>query len=88
MLTWWHFNYIRIFTSNLTGKTYYSESTEPLNCTTKTVIFGIECTLGGLTFVGETKQLLGTRMNGYMYNINNPPLQGYGQPFQSTRPLY
>ena len=49
-----------MFISNLTGKTYNSKSTEPLNCTTKNVIFGIECTVRGLTFGGETNQLLGT----------------------------
>jgi hypothetical protein len=46
-----------MFISNLTGKTYNSKSTEPLNCTTKNVIFGIECTGRGLTFGGETNQL-------------------------------
>ena len=33
------------FTSNLTGKTYYTKSFEPLDCSTKNVIYGIECTL-------------------------------------------
>jgi hypothetical protein len=31
------------FTSNLTGKTYYTKSFEPLDCSTKNVIYGIEC---------------------------------------------
>jgi hypothetical protein len=42
------------FTSNLTGKTYYTKSFEPLDCSTKNVIYGIECTLCGLLYVGET----------------------------------
>ena len=32
------------FTSNLTGKTYYTKSLDPLDCSTKNVIHGIECT--------------------------------------------
>ena len=36
------------FTSNLTGKTYYTKSFDPLDCSTKNVIDGIECTLCGL----------------------------------------
>jgi hypothetical protein len=41
------------FTSNLTGKTYYTKSFDPLDCSTKNVIYGIECTLCGLLYVGE-----------------------------------
>jgi hypothetical protein len=33
------------FTSNLTGKTYYTKSFDPLDCSTKNVIDVIECTL-------------------------------------------
>jgi hypothetical protein len=33
------------FTSNLTGKTYYTKSFDPLDSSTKNVIYGIECTL-------------------------------------------
>jgi hypothetical protein len=43
------------FTRNLTGKTYYTKSFEPLDCSTKNVIYGIECTLCGLLYVGETQ---------------------------------
>ena len=50
------------FTSNLTGKTYYTKSFEPLDCSTKNVIYGIECTLCGLLYVGETRQTLRSRM--------------------------
>jgi hypothetical protein len=31
------------FTSNLTGKTYYTKSFDPLECSTKNVIYGIKC---------------------------------------------
>jgi hypothetical protein len=44
------------FTSNLTGKTYYTKSFDPLDCSTKNVIYGIECTLCGHLYVGETRQ--------------------------------
>ena len=40
------------FTSNLTGKTYYTKSFDPLDCSTKNVIYGRECTLCGLLYVG------------------------------------
>jgi hypothetical protein len=33
------------FTSKLTGKTYYTKSFDPLDCSTKNVIYDIECTL-------------------------------------------
>jgi hypothetical protein len=46
------------FTSNLTGETYYTKSFDPLDCSTKNVIYDIECTLCGLLYVGETRQTL------------------------------
>jgi hypothetical protein len=49
-------------TSNLNGKTYYTRSFEPLDCSTKNVIYGIECTRCGLLYVGETRQTLRSRM--------------------------
>jgi hypothetical protein len=33
------------FTSNSAGKTYYTKSFDPLDCSTKNVIYDIECTL-------------------------------------------
>ncbi|CAG2216128.1 KRAB [Mytilus edulis] len=47
------------FTSNLTGKTYYTKSFEPLDCSTENVVYGIECTWCGLLYFGETRQTLG-----------------------------
>jgi hypothetical protein len=35
------------FTSNLTGKTYHTKSFDPLDCSTKNVIYGVECILCG-----------------------------------------
>ena len=60
------------FTSNLTGKTYYTKSFDPLDCSTKNVIYGIECTLGGLLYVGETRQTLRSRMNQHRYDAKDP----------------
>jgi hypothetical protein len=33
------------FKSNSTGKTYYTKSFDPLDCSTKNVFYGIECSL-------------------------------------------
>ena len=60
------------FTSNLTGKTYYTKSFEPLDCSTKNVIYGIECTLCGLLYVGETRQSLRSRMSQHRYDAKDP----------------
>ena len=60
------------FTSNLTGKTYYTKSFDPLDCSTKNVIYGIECTLCGLLYVGETRQTLRSRMNQHRYDARDP----------------
>ena len=60
------------FTSNLTGKSYYTKSFDPLDCSTKHVIYGIECTLCGLLYVGETRQTLRSRMSQHRYrNLYN-----------------
>jgi hypothetical protein len=60
------------FTSNLTGKTYYTKSFDPLDCSTKNVIYGIECTLCRLLYVGETHQTLRSRMNQHRYDARDP----------------
>ena len=59
------------FKSNLTGKTYLPNSYEPLDCSTENVIYGIECTLCGLIYVGETEQTLRSRMNTHRYDSKN-----------------
>ena len=60
------------FTSNLTGKTYYTKSFDSLDCSTKNVIYGIECALCGLLYVGETRQALRSRMNQHRYDARDP----------------
>jgi hypothetical protein len=39
---------------------------------TKNVIYGIECTLCGLLYVGETHQTLRSRMNQHRYDARDP----------------
>ena len=60
------------FTSNLTGKTYYTKSFDPLDYSTKNVIYGKECTLCGLLYVGETHQALRSRMSQHRYDASDP----------------
>lgn len=36
------------------GKTYHTISFEPLDCSTNNVVYGNECTLSGLLYVGNT----------------------------------
>ena len=60
------------FTINLTGKIYYNKSFDPLDCSTKNVISGIECTLCELLYVGETRQTLRCRMNQHRYDTRDP----------------
>ena len=59
------------FTSNLTGKTYYTESFEPLDCSTDNVVYGIECTLCGLLFVGDKLCVKGLINSGLRIEIRN-----------------
>ena len=69
------------FTSNLTGKTYYTKSFDPLDCSTKHVIYGIECTLCGLLYVGETRQTLRSRMSQHRYDAKDPKYRILYNPF-------
>jgi hypothetical protein len=57
--------------TNLTGKTYYTKSFDPLDCSTKNVIYGTECTLCGLLYVGETRQTLRSRMSQHRYDAKD-----------------
>ena len=59
------------FSSNLTKQTFNTHSFENLNCMTSNVVYGIECSLCGLIYVGETKGKLRTRMSGHRSKINN-----------------
>ena len=46
------------FTSSLTNKTYNTRSHDDLDCKSSNLVYGIECTLCGLIYVGETKSRL------------------------------
>ena len=59
------------FKSNLTNKTYKTQSFENLNCKSSNIIYGIECNLCGLIYVGETMDALNKRINGHRYEINH-----------------
>ncbi|KAK3087212.1 hypothetical protein FSP39_003163 [Pinctada imbricata] len=59
------------FSSNLTKQTFNTHSFENLNCMTSNVVYGIECSLCGLIYVGETKGQLRKRMSGHRSKINN-----------------
>ena len=59
------------FTSNLTNQVLYTKTGENLTCKSSNVVYGIECTLCGLIYVGETKGSLNKRMSGHRFQINN-----------------
>ena len=47
------------FASGLTNKSYHKRSWDDLSCKSSNVVYGVECLLCGLLYVGETKgQLL------------------------------
>ena len=52
------------FSSNLTKKSYHTRSYDDLNCKSENVVYGLECNLCRLVYVGETKGRLNKRMNG------------------------
>ena len=58
------------FKSNLTGKQYHTKCLEHLDCSTTNVVYGIECSLCGLVYVGETQNSLRSRMNGHRNGVN------------------
>ena len=59
------------FTSNLTGQSFYTKTWENLNCKSSNVVYGIECNLCGLIYVGETKGSLNKRISGHRFQINH-----------------
>ena len=72
------------FTSNLTNKQYSTRSYENLSCKSKNLVYGIDCSICGLLYVGETKGQLNTRMNGHRFNINNNGQQLLYQHFNQA----
>ena len=59
------------FSSNLTGKSFTTKCLEPLDCTSRNLIYGIECSLCGLIYVGETGNNIRSRMNGHRSGVNH-----------------
>jgi hypothetical protein len=59
------------FTSNLNGKTYYTKSFDPLDCSTE-MSFKAYNVHSGLLYVDETRQTLRSRMNKHRYDANDP----------------
>ena len=60
------------YTNKLTGKIDYTKSFDLLDCCTENVIYGIDCSLCGHFYAGETRQTLRSRMNKHRYDANNP----------------
>ena len=75
------------FTSNLTNKNYFTRSYDDLNFKSANVVYGLECNLCGLVYVGETKDKLHTRIcghrSGIIHNINDIVYQHFNQPDHS-----
>ena len=43
------------FTSNLINENYFTRNYDDLNCKSANVVYGLECSLCGLVYGGETK---------------------------------
>ena len=75
------------FTSNLTKNTYFTRSYDDLNCKSVNVVYGLECNLSGLVYVGETKGRLNKRMCGHKsdnnLNANDILYKHFNQPYHS-----
>ena len=69
------------FESSFTNNDYNTHSFEDLNCKSSNLIYGIECNLCGLIYIGETKGQLSKRINGHRFNINNSGKQALYQHF-------
>lgn len=59
------------FTSIYTGQSFYTIICENQNCKFSYVVYGVECILYGLLYVGETKCSLNYRISGHRFQINN-----------------
>jgi len=79
------------FTSNLINKTYSTRSFDDLTCKSSNVVYGLECSLCGMLYVGETKGQLNKRMNGHRSEINHAGnqilYQQFNQPNHSVLSL-
>ena len=59
------------FASNLTNTNYFTRTYDNLNCKSDNVIYGLECNLCGLAYVGETKGKLYKRICDHRSGIIN-----------------
>ena len=75
------------FTNNLTNKYYFTRSYDDLNCKSANVVYGLECNLCGLVYVGETRGKLHKRIcghrSGIINNVNDIVYQHFNQPDHS-----
>ena len=75
------------FTCNLTNKAYFTRSYDDKNCKSGNVIYGLECNLCGLVYVGNTKGKLHKRIRGHrcgiINNVNDIVYQHFNQPDHS-----
>ena len=58
-------------TSNLANTNYFTRSYDDLNLKSANVVYGLECNLCGLVYVGETKGKLHKRICGHRSDIIN-----------------
>ena len=59
------------FFSNFTKRSFTTHRFDNLSCKSTNLVYGIECDLCGLIYVGETKGQLRCRMNGHRFQINH-----------------
>jgi hypothetical protein len=59
------------FIASILSRASLTSLSENLTWKISNVVYGIECTLCGLIYVGETKGSLNKRMSGHRFEINN-----------------
>ena len=59
------------FSSNFTKRSFTTHSFDNLSCKSTNLVYGIECGLCGLMYIGETKGQLRSRVNGHRFQINH-----------------
>ena len=79
------------FTSNLTNTNYFTRNYDDLNYKSANVVYGLECNLCGLVYVGVTKGKLHKRICGHrssiINNVNDIVYQHFNQPDHSIFPM-
>jgi hypothetical protein len=75
------------FTSHLTNTNYFTRNYDDLNCKSANVVYGLECNLCGLVYVGVTKGKLHKRIcghrSGIISNVTDIVYQHLNQPDHS-----